>query len=472
MAAEDTYDLIAVGGGVAGLVAANRAAELGMRACVLEKGKEDRYLCNSRYTGGTFHVSLRDIMSDAEELKNAIREDTGGAAPAELADVIANEGRRVVRWLQEQGSKFVKGSPAAYHNWMLAPPRPARPGLEWQGRGGDVLLRNLGAKLANRGGQVLRDARVRSLAIEGGRCVGVTAEVGGRERTFSARAVVVADGGFQGSADLLKRFISPAPAGLKQRGAGTGIGDGLLMAEAAGAKIVESPNFYGHVLSRDAFAREMLWPYPVLDTVCAVGIVVDKTGRRIGDEGRSGVYTANLIARQNDPLATFVVFDAAIWKDYGKKDLIPLDPNLERGGATMLVGETLSGLATAAGIDSTALAQTVAAFNTALAAKRLGDLDPPRSGDRQAPSPIATGPFYAVPLCAGITYTMGGIAVDAHGRVLAAAGGTIEGLYAAGSAVGGVDGGPYAGYVGGLVKAGVFGLRSAEHAAATLHVGK
>jgi len=469
MAADETFDLIAVGGGVAGMVAANRAAELGLVACVLEKGKDDRYLCNSRFTGGTFHVSLRDIMSDAGELEAAIRADTEGGADPDLASLIAAEGRRVVRWLQEQGSKFVKGSPAAYHNWMLAPPRPARPGLEWQGRGGDVLLRMLGAKLAARGGKVLRDARARSLLMEGGRCAGVTVEVGGQTRTFAARAVVIADGGFQANHELLARYITPAPAGLMQRGAGTGGGDGLLMAQAAGAKIVESPNFYGHVLSRDAFDKPMLWPYPVLDSICAVGMVVDRAGRRIGDEGHSGVYTANLIARQSDPLGTFALFDAAIWKDTGKRDLIPLDPNLERGGATMLVAETLGGLAAKAGIDAAALERTVAAYNTAVQAGRLGELDPPRSSDKQRPSAIVQAPFYAVPLAAGITYTMGGIAVDTDARVLAAAGGAIDGLYAAGSAVGGVDGGPHAGYVGGLVKAGVLGLRAAEHAAESQH---
>jgi len=43
-------------------------------------------------------------------------------------------------------------------------------------------------------------------------------------------------------------------------------------------------------------------------------------------------------------------------------------------------------------------------------------------------------------------------------------GAPIEGLYAAGAAVGGIEGGPMAGYVGGLMKALVFGLVAAENA--------
>jgi fumarate reductase flavoprotein subunit len=67
-----------------------------------------------------------------------------------------------------------------------------------------------------------------------------------------------------------------------------------------------------------------------------------------------------------------------------------------------------------------------------------------------------------VPLCAGITYTMGGVAIDAGGRVCHVSGGTIPGLYAAGSATGGHEGGPCAGYTGGLMKALTFGLAAAE----------
>ena len=70
---------------------------------------------------------------------------------------------------------------------------------------------------------------------------------------------------------------------------------------------------------------------------------------------------------------------------------------------------------------------------------------------------ICRPPFYAVPLCAGITYTMGGVAVDAQARVLHSAGRPIEGLYAAGGTIGGLEGGPFTGYTGGLAKALVFG---------------
>ena len=71
-------------------------------------------------------------------------------------------------------------------------------------------------------------------------------------------------------------------------------------------------------------------------------------------------------------------------------------------------------------------------------------------------------PFHAAPLCAGITVTSGGLATDGAARVLDGAGRPVPGLYAAGSAVGGIEGGPRVGYVGGLIKAFCIGLIAAD----------
>ena len=58
-------------------------------------------------------------------------------------------------------------------------------------------------------------------------------------------------------------------------------------------------------------------------------------------------------------------------------------------------------------------------------------------------------PFFAMPICAAITNTMGRIVVDRDGAVLDRNDTPAPGLFAAGSTVGGLDGGPNAGYVGG-----------------------
>ena len=50
------YDLICIGGGIAGLVAGVRAAERGLKVAVLEKGTDPRYPCNARWSGGIIHI--------------------------------------------------------------------------------------------------------------------------------------------------------------------------------------------------------------------------------------------------------------------------------------------------------------------------------------------------------------------------------------------------------------------------------
>lgn len=85
-----------------------------------------------------------------------------------------------------------------------------------------------------------------------------------------------------------------------------------------------------------------------------------------------------------------------------------------------------------------------------------------RSRHRLIPKPILRTPFYAAPVCAGITHTMGGIITDDNAQVLTPSGATIAGLYAAGASTGGIEGGDKVGYVGGLIKAAVMSLRAGE----------
>ncbi len=465
---EQSFDVAIVGGGLAGMMAANRLAQLGRRAVVLEQGSEDQYLCNSRYTGGVFHVALRDIMTEEGELKQAIIESTAGFVTDKLAALISSEGRRAVRWLQEVGVRFMKADVAAHRNWMLAPPVLKRPGLNWQGRGGDVSLRTLEANLVRHGGALVRGARAHALIMEGDRCAGVTVQLAAGETHYRTSAVVIADGGFPGNLDMLRQYICAQPEKLKQRTAGTGRGDGLRMAVAVGAGALGLDRFYGHVLSRDALINDKLWPQPYLDPVVTASLMVGPTGERFVDEGRGGVYVANAIAQLADPLSAAVVFDQAIWDGAGRNGLIPSNPNLPEAGGTLLQAASIAELALKLGCPPAQLQATVAAYNAAIQAGAPATLSPPRRITRHAAQPITMAPFYAAPVCAGITTTMGGIAVNEHAQALREDGSAIAGLYAAGGSAGGFEGGPEVGYVGGLVKCGVTGLRAAEHIAGGL----
>ncbi|HKT16947.1 MAG TPA: FAD-dependent oxidoreductase [Stellaceae bacterium] len=466
-------DVVVIGGGLAGFAAAIRCAEQGLRPVILEQGAEENYLCNSRITMGVFQVALHDMLGDADSLAAAIDHATRGYVAGALRDKYAAEAGPALRWLMGHGIRTIKAGAATRSLATLAPPVPRQPGLHWQGRAGDVMLRTLAAKLHSLGGTLQRGIRARELIMEGGRCAGVVATRDGERHRFTAPAVALADGGFQGNPDLVRRFISKRPERLLDRNAKTGCGDALLMAEAVGAALTEMGCFYGHVQARDAMDDPELWPYPTIDFPIAAGIAVDASGRRFTDEGLAGVAIANAIARLDDPLGAVAIFDETIWELSGKTYVMSANPFLVETGARFYRGESLDAAVTQAGLPREAVTATVGRYNDAVEAGTLDRLDPPRSADTghiwgSKALPIRRPPFYAVPLCAGITYTMGGVAVDAAARVQHRDGRAIDGLYAAGGTIGGLEGGPIVGYSGGLAKALTFGKIAGESIARAL----
>lgn len=462
---ETDFDLIVVGGGIAGLTAAVRALELGLRTLVLEQGEGKDYPCNTRHSGGILHIGFLDPYRPVADLTDIIARKTGGAADPDLAAALAGTGGRLLDWLKHKGARFVRFNEQEGYRWCMAPPRSMRAGIDWQGRGPDVILRDLADRVARMGGTFRLATRATGLTMHDGACVGISAESDGQRLDWGASHVLLADGGFQANRHLYEEYIGAGFDRVFQRGARTGTGDGLSMALAAGAGVTGADRFYGHVLCRDALHNDDVWPYPEIDAIATAGMVVDRTGARIVDEGGGGVHLANALATTRADGPFHAVFDAAIWAGPGISARIPANPLLEKAGGTVLRAETVEQLASLIDVSAVNLAASVGAYNAALAADRLPDLDPPRS-QVMKPWPVAAPPFMAIPVCPGITYTMGGIAIDHHAQVLDRDGRPIPGLLAAGATTGGIEGGDNAGYIGGLVKSGAFGLIAAERVAA------
>jgi fumarate reductase flavoprotein subunit len=402
---------------------------------------------------GFINCAFEDIRGEPPALRGAIDRLTAGYADPALAAVFAENAGRAVRWLAAQGVRIIKGGWEPGQRNLLAPPPLMRPGLNWRGRGADAMVRRLTARLAERGGSLLRGTRATALAMDQGRCLGVVAG----DARFEARNVLIADGGFQADPELLHRYVTPRPDRVLQRNARSGTGDGLRMAVAAGAAVRGMDRFYGHLQSRDALTNPLLWPYPTADTPAVSGITVNSHGLRFADEGLGGVYLANEVAKLADPLSAVAICDDAAWRGPCRAVTRPPNPLIGQVGGTVHSAYSLEALANAAELPAAELLATVDRYNRAVDTKTTASLEPPRTPAVHKPVPVRTPPYYAVPLCAGITYTMGGIAIDGECRVLRETGEAIEGLYAAGSCTGGHEGGPVAGYTGGLGKAMTFG---------------
>ena len=458
-------DVIVVGGGMAGSVAAVRAGELGLSACVLERGVDTHYPCNTRWSGGVLHIAYKDILSEKNQLLAAMDAASNGTTDQAQALTVASQARRFIDWLRSHDTTFVQ-TDVEWQQLILEPMRNIRGGLDWKDRGPDRLLTRLSEAIARRNGQVTLGTRARSLIMEGDHCIGVKADVDGKTLTYIGRSVILADGGFQANLELLGQHIALKPESIKQRGAATSFGDCLTMAEAIGARITALDKFYGHLLCRDAMTNDHVWPYPEVDVLASSGILVDQRGQRFTDEGRGGIAMANELAKSDNPLGATIVFDTAIWNGPGRSARIPANPAMTDAGGTLIAADSIEELARLAGLPAAKLAESVESYNTALTEGNLKSQSPSRTTDKHPAMPIIVPPYLAIPTCAGITYTMGGVSVDSGSRVLSNDKTAIQGLYAAGAVTGGLEGGHNPTYVGGLAKAGIQGLIAAETIAA------
>src|SRR3954470_4668633 len=151
---DQPFDLITVGGGLAGLTAACRVGELGGRALVLEASDDPNHLCASRVNGGIFHVAFRSVAAEPAHLADAVIAATAGFVRRELADTLANNALRTVEWLQHAGVQFTRIEPdEGWKDRVLAPLGfYDGPDVGWKDLGGDRMLHRLEARLLETGG--------------------------------------------------------------------------------------------------------------------------------------------------------------------------------------------------------------------------------------------------------------------------------------------------------------------------------
>lgn len=454
-------DVVVVGAGFAGLVAAVRAQEQGARVALLEKTPVAPSWSNSRLSGGSFSAAGLSPLAPTDAIVAKLMQDTQGAASEPLARAWAAACPRVYAWLRAHGTRWVH----LRGQLVMAPVRPNRRGSRWLGRGPDVTLRRLQARFLAGGGQYWGDTAARELRQRHGRVVGLVARRldADAEIELASRAVILADGGFQANPTLLRRYANVArPQRLFLRGAGTGSGDALAMVLAAGAKLAHGEAIFGHLLHADAVRNAQLCHFPFVDRIANSALVVGPDGRRFADEGLGALAVANRIARLPDPGATWLVFDRRLWETVGRyNQAVPPNPNLLLAGARVEVADDAAALAARIGVPAEALGATLDAYNTALAAGQGRALPVPRGGT----APPLAAPLVAVPLVVGLTYTLGGPLIDARARVVDAADRPIPGLYAAGLTAGGLAGGPKPATAGGIGTALPLGFLAGEHAA-------
>jgi len=199
------------------------------------------------------------------------------------------------------------------------------------------------------------------------------------------------------------------------------------------------------------------------------GIMVNTRGQRFVDEGADfRNYTYAKYGRE-----VLLQPGQVAWQIFDAKVTHLLRDEYRIRQVTRVTAESMDALAAKLeGVDATEFCATVRAFNAAV--DQSTPFDPTRKDGRSArglavpksnwANPLDTPPFDAYAITCGITFTFGGLHVDADARVISEEGAPIAGLFAAGELVGGLF---YFNYPGGtgLTSGAVFGRRAGAGAA-------
>ena len=214
------WDVIVVGGGAAGLMAALELPE-GLRVLLLNKdGSAPRSA--SRWAQGGIAAVTRPEDSFDSHVQDTLRAGAGLCDPAAVA-LLVREAPACVQRLLELGMDFDRNGEVL--STTLEAAHSHRRVLHAQDRTGGALVEALERRVAAREGLTRRAGMLAlQLLVEEGRCCGLQVLDGEHVHWLRARAVVLATGG---GGHLFANTTNPPQAS----------GDGIAMAWQAGAVI-------------------------------------------------------------------------------------------------------------------------------------------------------------------------------------------------------------------------------------------
>jgi tricarballylate dehydrogenase len=454
-----TYDVLVVGGGNAGLCAAMTAREAGASVLLLESAPRAFRGGNSRHTRNfrCMHESPTDILTESypeEEYWEDLLKVTGGQTNERLSRHAIRTSSTCVPWMIARGVRFQPSLSGTLHL--------SRTNAFFLG-GGKALMNTYYAAAARLGVDVVYDAEVVGLDLNGSTFSAVQVSIRGETTAISGGAVVLAAGGFEANIAWLKEAWGPAAENFIVRGTPYNTGTVLKLMLDAGAQPVADPRGC-HAVAVDARAPKFDGGIVTRLDCLPLGIVVNARGERFYDEGedfwpkRYAIW-GRLVAQQPGQTA-FCVIDAKTIGTFMPSVFPPV------------VASSIVELAIKLDLPRDALHSTIEEFNAAVRPGTLDHsvLDDCRTGGLAVDKThwaqrLDTPPFWGYPLRPGITFTYLGLKVDRNARVLMADGSPAANIYAAGEIMAGnvLRSGYLAGF--GMTIGTVFGRIAGESAA-------
>ena len=407
-------DLLVAGGGVAGMAAAAHAARQGARVLVIEKAD---------HLGGSGAMSA-GILWTAPDLHTF--EEVCPRGDRELGRVLVDGFDDAVELARDAGI-------AVSERWT---------GQMGFGVAVQIDIRALLARWADdvleAGGEIRHGTTVATLLLDSdGVVCGATLGPEGADQ--GAASVLLATGGFQGDPAAVNEFLGPEAAAMPVRSNPGSTGDGLRMGRAAGAALAgPMDGFYGHLVPsplRRFQAQDFL---PLTQYHSRHCVLVNCDGSRFTCE-KWGDEVSNQALLREPGSRGLLLCDERIRREHAVGPPYPHGQEVDRFALARAAGARLTQVAT---LDELA---DLSGAGAAMLAER-GLTEPP---------------FWALEIQPTLTFTFGGLAADADGRVRDAHRRPIPGLFAAGADVGGLQD---TGYVGGLILGLVFGPRAADAA--------
>ncbi|NKJ51166.1 succinate dehydrogenase [Burkholderia sp. SG-MS1] len=351
---------------------------------------------------------------------------------------------------------------------------------------GNALAARLFKSARELGVEIVLNAQVDRLVLDGGQVAGLRLRVDGQDKEVRARAVVLATGGISHDTTLRASFV-PAQAGQRSATANSGAqAGGARLAQAAGAALSPPSRGVDDALAFwvpvSCWQREdgssAVFPHTVTDRAKPGLIAVNRHGKRFVNEAVSYHEFVRAQLRDGDAaIPAWLICDSRfLWK-YGLGRVRPFALSTRRDVVSgyLRKAHTLDALADSIGVPRAAFLQTVQRLNAGaregrddefgrggnIYQRHLGDAD---RQPNPCVAPIEHGPFYAVAVFPADLGMAAGVVTDAHARVLRADGTPIDGLYACGNDMHSVMNGAYPGPGITLGPALVFGVIAAQHA--------
>lgn len=451
-------DVIVIGAGGAGLAAAVTANQAGASVIVLEK--TPKVGGNTIMAGGALNAvdeGSETAIANKDSVELHYKQTFEGGdkqGDPELVRTLVTNAWDGVEWLKGLDMEFKPGTFTVLGGLWPRAHKPVEPV-------GTGFFKAYNTYIDSHDNiEIMFNTKATDLITENGKVTGVVAvgETGNKVTLTAKKGVVLATGGFAANVEMRQKYNktwATLDASIKSTNPPSSTGDGIAMATAVNAQLVQMENI-------------QLLPMGDPNTGSLSGniemgvenrIFVNDEGKRFVDEGaRRDVMTNALFQQPNAHM--WVILDSHDYPTGDEKNNFNESINELIAAGRAFKGETLEELASKIGVVPENLVAAVTEFNTHVDSKTADSF-----GRTLYANKIDKGPFYAGARVPTVHHTMGGVKINTEAQVIDSSGNIIPGLYAAGEVTGGIHG---ANRLGGnaLTDTVVFGRIAGTNAAA------